>query len=471
MAVPILITWLFSYELFMFIGVDPIVCEVLRNYLLIRATGVPIDVINESYEKYLMSIGVMEPSMWSNVSFNVFILSFNSVFIFWFGWGYRALALSWVISTYLSTFVHIGLSLSYPSVRRTLQPPDWEALSKWPQFVGLGLPGTIMLCSEWWAFEILMLFATFLGTAEVAAQTVIIQIASMSFMVPLGIGVTCASLVGNSLGAGRLELAKQIGKLSIAYAMVVDSLLGLTIFTGGDQFIAMFTTDHEVRHVARGAIAFLSIFTIVDGMQAVASGLMRGTGKQSIGAMANVVAFYGLGLPMAYVFCFETNLGVAGLIMGISTGSTMQVAIMFVLIFCFTSYIYDSSVVQAKHPERERHVGIGVTHGPGSSTGGGMNGDYVAISPLQEQRTRKRFSSTLRDHGVELMNYRSGAGVGAGSGGGDGDGSPCGGGESSTRTSSRNSMLDSDPFEDDDYDEGFVESADESAAVRARRFR
>ena len=116
MCIPLLFLWFFVYDIYLYIGVERDVCEVIKSYVYIRALAVPIDIVNESYEKYLMSIGVMEPSMWSNVAFNAFLLAFNCLFVFGFGWGYRSLAYSWLISTFLMASVLIGLSLYYPQV-------------------------------------------------------------------------------------------------------------------------------------------------------------------------------------------------------------------------------------------------------------------------------------------------------------------------------------------------------------------
>jgi MATE family multidrug resistance protein len=273
MAVPLMILWFFVYDIYIYIGVERDVCEVIKEYVYIRALAVPIDIVNESYEKYLMSIGAVQPAMWSNVAFSISLVALNSLFVFGFGWGYRSLAFSWVLSTLLMFLVLMGLSLYIPSVRRTLQPWDRRALQEWPQFIKLGLPGTVMLCSEWWAFEFLMLLATFLGTPQVAAQAIMLQISSISFMVPLGIGVTCASFVGNAIGAGKVALAQQIGKLCLGYTAVIDTFLAVIILLGGDQFVALFTSDPEVIQVTDSAIPFLSAFVMIDGLQGVASGM------------------------------------------------------------------------------------------------------------------------------------------------------------------------------------------------------
>lgn len=345
-TLPIVVLWIFTADIFAALGVEPAVCSVIQRFIRIRCLTIPMDVVNESYEKYLMSIGVMKPSMWANVSFNVFILLFDCLFVYGMRLHYDCLAWSWVLSLYLSAFLQIALSWNHPSVQRTLQPFDKAALTGWWEYIKLGLPGTIMLCSEWWAYEILTIFASLLGTAEVAAQTIILQTASLAFMVPLGLGVACASLVGNALGAGKKPLAIQIGKLSIMAIFCLEMVVGIVLLIGGPYFVDLFSNDPEVIKVANRAVPFLSIFTMIDGLQGVCSGVLRGAGKQFIGAVANIVAFYAIGLPMAWFFCFTTDLGVNGLMMGIAFGTTFQVTVLVSLIFVFENYLYSGNLAK-----------------------------------------------------------------------------------------------------------------------------
>jgi multidrug resistance protein, MATE family len=324
--------------------VEPVVCNVIQRFIRIRSLTIPMDVINESYEKYLMSIGVMKPSMWANIAFNVLILVFDAFFVYGLKLHYDCLAWSWVLSLYLSAFVQIALSWNHPSVRRTLQPFDRAAWSNWWEFIKLGLPGTVMLCSEWWAYEILTIFASLLGTAQVAAQTIILQTASLAFMVPLGVGVACGSLVGNALGAGKKNLAITVGKLSIGGIFVVEILIGIVTLVGGTYFVDLYSNDNSVKSHGNKAIPFLSVFVMVDGLQGVSSGVLRGAGKQFIGAITNIIAFYAIGLPMAWIFCFNMKLGVNGLMMGIAFGTMFQVVVLLIMILAFESYVYSSNI-------------------------------------------------------------------------------------------------------------------------------
>lgn len=343
-TIPIIFLWFFAADIFQAIGVEDAVCNVIQRFIRIRILTIPMDVINESYEKYLMSIGVMKPSMWANISFNCFIFIFDAIFVYGLKLHYDCLAWSWVLSLYLSAFVQIYLSLSEPAVKRTLVPYDKAAWTNWKEFVNLGLPGTVMLCSEWWAYEVLSIFASLLGTAQVAAQTIILQTASLAFMVPLGLGVACASLVGNAVGAGKKPLAISIGKLSIQSIFVLEVGIGVIILVLGPYFVDIFSNDSQVKHVANRAIPFLSLFALIDGLQGVCSGVLRGAGKQFVGAVANLIAFYAIGLPMAWFFCFTLHLGVNGLMLGISCGTIFQVAVLVTMILFFESYVYSSDL-------------------------------------------------------------------------------------------------------------------------------
>lgn len=81
-------------------------------------------------------------------------------------------------------------------------------------------------------------------------------------------------------------------------------------------------------------LPFLSFFTVMDGVQGVCSGILRGTGNQKLGAYANLFAFYALGLPCAWLFCFKLRWGVNGLLMGISFGTVFQSSfLLFMIIF------------------------------------------------------------------------------------------------------------------------------------------
>lgn len=345
LLLPTSILWFYVSDIFLFLGVEPAVCNVIKKFIRIRILTMPIDVLTESYEKYLMAIGVVEPSMWANITFNLSILCLCLLFVHVFKFNYECLAWAWVISVYLASLLQFSLSFYYDAVKRTLQPWDKRAWTEWFEFCKLGFPGTVMLCSEWWAYEILTIFASILGTPEVAAQTIILQTASLAFMIPLGLGISSSSLIGNSIGAQYKLLAIRIGKLSIASILVLEIFISMIMLFFGSYFVDLFTNDENVKEVANNVVPFLAIFTLIDGLQGVLAGILRGVGKQYIGAVLNIIAFYVIGLPMAWILCFKLNFSVDGLMIGIAFGTSFQVILLLIIVLGFESYTYSSSVV------------------------------------------------------------------------------------------------------------------------------
>ena len=185
-----------------------------------------------------------------------------------------------------------------------------------------------------WAYELLIVFASLLGTCEVSSVSIIFQTMIICFMVPLGIGISASSMVGNALGEGKIDIAKQVAKLALASMATLSLVICPCIVMFGPRFMALYTTDATVIETTSSLVYVLSYSAFVDGMQSVSSGILRGAAKQFIGARTNVAAFYVIGLPCSWVLCFHYSLGVRGLLYGIYTGSTLQCCILvYVVLF------------------------------------------------------------------------------------------------------------------------------------------
>jgi len=88
----------------------------------------------------------------------------------------------------------------------------------------------LMLCFEWWAFELLAIFTGLLGVNELAAEVVIINMVSFIFMLPLGISYSASALTGNYLGEGKIDLAKRFATLTVVFDIILTTII--VIFMG-----------------------------------------------------------------------------------------------------------------------------------------------------------------------------------------------------------------------------------------------
>jgi MATE family multidrug resistance protein len=82
-------------------------------------------------------------------------------------------------------------------------------------YLKIGIPGALMLCFEWWAFELLALFSGIMGVDALAAEVIIINVVSFIFMIPLGTSYAASALTGYFLGEGKILQAKRYAMLTI----------------------------------------------------------------------------------------------------------------------------------------------------------------------------------------------------------------------------------------------------------------
>ena len=108
-------------------------------------------------------------------------------------------------------------------------------------FLKIGVPGMLMLCFEWWAFELLAIFTGLLGVNELAAEVVIINMVAFIFMLPLGISYSASALTGNYLGEGKIDLAKRFATLTVLFNIVCTSIIVILMGVYSAGISSLFT--------------------------------------------------------------------------------------------------------------------------------------------------------------------------------------------------------------------------------------
>jgi MATE family multidrug resistance protein len=405
-AVPVVFLWLRAGEIFSAIGVAPDVCVVIDTFMRIRLLGMPMDVLNVAYDKYLMSLGVMHPTMYAAGVQNISLLVLLHVFVNMLHMPYSCMAYGWVLAIYIAGIVKFITSYGHHGVQRSFQPPSVDAFKKWGEFLMLGLPGCAMVCAEWWAFELLTIMASGRGTEAIAAQTIVAQTSGVSFMVPLGMSISTTSLVGNAIGSGDIKQARVIGTLSLIIIVVFELFIGIALHFVGRSYDEQFSQDPIVLNLAMDTLPFLSLFVVLDGVQCVAAGICRGAGKQYIGAITSFACYYFVGLPLAHVLCYNLNFDVKGLLMGISAGTFLQCLVFMYLLFVRYDFLFSKtkgvfqkhtiairglSFISDTDPIRcEEELGVDVGNhdssgSSGSGSGNGEGGKPTEMSPLLGQ--------------------------------------------------------------------------------------
>lgn len=186
------------------------------------------------------------------------------------------------------------------------------------RFLSIGIPGMLMLCFEWWAFELLAIFAGLLSVNDLAAEVVIINMITFIFMLPLGISYSASALTGNYLGEGKIDLAKRFATLTIILDIICTTIVVVLMGVFSKNLSELFTKETSVVKIVSDNIWVLLIYIWFDTIHGVQSGIIRGLGLQGYGSVYTLVCYYVIGMPLALVLAFYAKMGITGLWLGFS---------------------------------------------------------------------------------------------------------------------------------------------------------
>ena len=139
-------------------------------------------------------------------------------------------------------------------------------------------------------------------------------------MVPLAVSSAGAVRVGQSLGAADPEGARVAGWAALLAGGTFMSLSAIAFLTVPRTIMAVFMNESAVVAVGVGLLRIAAAFQLFDGVQVVATGVLRGSGDTRTSMLTSVVAYWVIGLPLAWVVCFTLDFGVDGLWVGLTSG-------------------------------------------------------------------------------------------------------------------------------------------------------
>jgi len=177
----------------------------------------------------------------------------------------------------------------------------------------LGAPIGGQMLLEWGAFGVVGLLMGWLGVLEVAAHQVALNIASLTFMVPMGIGSAAAVLVGHAVGRGDAEAIRRAAVAALITAAVFMAMTAVVFLSWPVWLARIYTTSTEVVALAALLLPIAGLFQVFDGLQVVAMGVLRGLGDTRVPMLVSIIAFWCIGMPISLVLAFVAGLGAVGL--------------------------------------------------------------------------------------------------------------------------------------------------------------
>lgn len=191
----------------------------------------------------------------------------------------------------------------------------------------LGYPIGCSIFAESSVFGAIALIIGFLGPTVVAGHQIALNVAAISFMLPLSLGIALTVRVGHAMGRGDASAARRTGFTGIALAGACMAMMAVLILVFATPIVRLYTPDPQVIGIASQLLMFAAMFQISDGLQVSASGALRGLKDTRVPMFITIVAYWVVGLPAGYVLAIVAGLGVdgmwIGLILGLSTAAVL----------------------------------------------------------------------------------------------------------------------------------------------------
>jgi MATE family multidrug resistance protein len=206
--------------------------------------------------------------------------------------------------------------------------PEIREAAALGRMLRLGLPIGSQMVLEFGAFACVALMMGWLGTREMAGHQVAINLASLTFMVPLGTADAASVLVGQAVGRADPLGARGASASALLCGAGFMSLTAIVFLAAPGPLARCYTDDATVLAVATALIPLAGVFQVFDGLQAVAGGILRGLGETRVAMVVNLLGYWGLGLPVSYVFGVHLGYGPAGLWWGLVLGLAVVATIL-----------------------------------------------------------------------------------------------------------------------------------------------
>ncbi|XP_041838392.1 multidrug and toxin extrusion protein 1-like [Melanotaenia boesemani] len=309
---------------------SPDVARLSQLYVNIFMPALPAAFMYQLQGRYLQNQGIIWPQVITGAIGNVVNAIINYVFLYYLELGVAGSAAANAISQYslaVVLFIYIYVKGLHKS---TWGGWSLDCLQEWGPFIHLAIPSMLMLCLEWWIFEVGGFLAGVISEAELGAQSIVYELAVIAYMFPLGFSAAASVRVGNALGAGNVEQAKLSCKLPIICAFIIACFVGATLCASRTVIGYIFTTEPEILERVADVMIIFGFTHLADAVAAVNGGVLRGVGKQLIGALCNLVGFYFIGFPIGVTLMFAANMGIVGLWTGLTICVLMQ-AIFFII--------------------------------------------------------------------------------------------------------------------------------------------
>ncbi|MGE5399584.1 MAG: MATE family efflux transporter [Ignavibacteriales bacterium] len=325
----ILIAIIFTCSYFIsYLNQPPDVAVLAAVYLRIVGISILPLMIFQTFRQFIEGLSIMRPAMVITIVANIVNALGNWLLVFGKAGfpelGFEGSALATLITRFFMAFVIIFYILNSRRYKQyhiefSIRKMEFPIVKK---ILTIGLSSGFQYFFEVGAFSSAAIIIGWIGTKELAAHQIALNLASISYMAITGISAAAAIRVGNAIGRGISSEVRRAGFSAIILAAILEFISGILFIIFRGFFPTLYINDHQVIQVASMLLIIAALFQISDGVQAVAIGALRGITDVKMPTFITFISYWVLGLPVGYLLAFNLNYGVRGVWIGFIVGLT-----------------------------------------------------------------------------------------------------------------------------------------------------
>ena len=306
-----------------------------KDYLLIIGASIVPLMIFQSFRQFAEGLGYTKQAMQVSVVCNILHILFNFILIYgWFGLpamglfgaGLGTFIARVLMSIWMGLFV-VKSTIFKPYLEKfKMHQPDW---AKMKNIIKLGFPIALQYFFEIGAFSGAAIMVGWIGSKELAAHQIAINLAALTYMGASGIGVAATIKAANALGKKDFEELKLSAVSSYHLVILYMCITAFIFLTCNTLLPWLYIKDNGVILIASQLLIVAAFFQISDGIQVVGSGILRGLSDVKIPTIITLIAYWVIGLPLGYVLGFTFNLGPMGIWISLSLALTAAAILLF----------------------------------------------------------------------------------------------------------------------------------------------
>lgn len=329
----IAILWYYTEPVLIFLRQEPRVAAMAAVYMRYLIPGIFAYGLIQCTLRFCQAQSVVMPLVaFSVVSvINHVILAYSLAHVA--GLGFKGTSISASISLWMSFIMLAGYVKFSEKFKLTWGGISMEAFQHIIPTLKLAIPSALMVCFEYWAFEILVLLAGLMPNSERSTSLIAmcVNTESITYMITYGFSAAVSTRVSNEIGSGNIKKAKNAVGVTLKLSIFLASNVVMLLATGHNVWASFFSSNTEIIKEFSYMTPLLTMSILFDSAQGILSGVARGCGWQHLAAWTNLVAFNLIGLPLACLFGFVMQLHGKGLWMGLICGLLCQASTLLVI--------------------------------------------------------------------------------------------------------------------------------------------